>query len=210
MTTTGRLVVLSSVLLAGVVIVQGSVSAEKLPPRERLAQIAPTLGRWQADGDVEIDDESLKVLNADDYVSRSYIGPSTAGIAGAVDLFIAYYGSQRQGGTMHSPLNCLPATGWQPMSARTMTIDASPQPITASELVIQKGVDRQLVIYWYQSHGRTIASEYASKAYLVLDSIRLHRSDAALVRVVTTADGRAAAADFIRALRPALDRYIPD
>ena len=91
-----------------------------------------------------------------------------------------------------------------------MSIDASPAPVTANRVVIQKGLDRQLVIYWYQSHGRTIASEYASKAYLVLDSIRLHRSDAALVRVVTAADAEPAAIDFVRALRPVIHRYIPD
>jgi EpsI family protein len=200
-----RLLALSGVLLAGVIVINASVSAERLPPREPLSALATSIGQWQSAGDVVIDDDSLRVLNADDYVSRSYETK-----AASVDLFIGYYGSQRQGGTMHSPLNCLPATGWEPVSAREIPIDAGPTPVSANRLVIQKGLDRQLVIYWYQSHGRTIASEYASKAYLVLDSIRLHRSDAALVRIVTTADGDAPAADFIRALRPVLHRYIPD
>jgi len=91
-----------------------------------------------------------------------------------------------------------------------MSIDAKPSPVTARRVVIQKGLDRQLVIYWYQSHGRTIASEYSSKAYLVLDSIRQHRSDAAIVRVVSPVDGEAAAIDFIRALQPVLPRFIPN
>jgi EpsI family protein len=96
------------------------------------------------------------------------------------------------------------------MSTGELPIDARPAPVTANRVVIQKGLDRQLVIYWYQSHGRTLASEYASKAYLVLDSIRLHRSDAALVRVVTAADAEPAAIDFIRTLRPVLQRFLPD
>jgi EpsI family protein len=200
-----RLFALSGVLLAGVLVIDASVSAERLPPRAPLSTLAENIGRWRFAGDVVIDDDSLRVLNADDYVSRSYESP-----AGTADLFIAYYGSQRQGETMHSPLNCLPATGWEPLSAREISVDAPPSVVAANRLVIQKGLDRQLVIYWYQSHGRTIASEYASKAYLVLDSIRLHRSDAALVRIVAPADGDLAAADFIRALRPVLSRYIPD
>ena len=200
-----RLFALSGVLLAGVIVIDASVPAEHLPPRSPLSTLADRLGRWQFAGDVVIDDDSLRVLNADDYVSRSYATP-----AGTADLFIAYYGSQRQGETMHSPLNCLPATGWEPVSAQEISIDARPAAVSANRVVIQKGLDRQLVIYWYQSHGRTIASEYASKAYLVLDSIRLHRSDAALVRIVTPADGDASASDFIRALRPVLSRYIPD
>ena len=205
MKITHRLLVLSGVLLAGVIVIDASVPAERLPVRSPLSALDANIGRWRYDGDVVIDDDSLRVLNADDYISRSYATPS-----GAADLFIAYYKSQRQGGTMHSPLNCLPATGWEPLSAREISIDARPSAVSANRLVIQKGLDRQLVIYWYQSHGRTIASEYASKAYLVLDSIRLHRSDAALVRVVTSADGDGAASDFIRALRPMLSRYIPD
>jgi EpsI family protein len=150
------------------------------------------------------------VLNADDYVSRTHVSPSTALGRAAVDLFVAYYGSQRQGGTMHSPLNCLPATGWQPLSAEDMSIDTASSSVSARRVVIQKGLNRQLVIYWYQSHGRSVASEYSSKAHLVLDSIRTHRSDAAIVRVVSSVDGEAAAIDFIRSLQPTLHRYIPD
>ena len=97
-----------------------------------------------------------------------------------------------------------------PSGCGELPIDAQPSTVTANRVVIQKGLNRQLVIYWYQSHGRTIASEYASKAYLVLDSIRLHRSDAAIVRIVTAADDDAAATGFVRALRPVLHRYLPD
>lgn len=205
MTMKSRVLSLCGVLLAGVIVIDASVSAERLPPRAPLATLAATVGRWRSAGDIAIDEDSLRALGADDYVNRSF-QRNTA----AVDLFIAYYGSQRQGETMHSPLNCLPATGWQPLSASEMSLDAGAGPAVANRLIIQKGLDRRLVIYWYQSHGRVIASEYASKAFLVLDSIRLHRSDAAIVRVVTSVDGDAAAADFIRALRPALPRYIPD
>jgi EpsI family protein len=87
-------------------------------------------------------------------------------------------------------------------------------PINANRMVIQKALDKELVLYWYQSHGRTIASEYASKAYLVLDSIRQHRSDAALIRVITpmTAGDAAtrAATEFVQALRPSLAAHVPD
>ena len=205
-----RLLALSGLLMAGAIVIQASASAERVPPREPLASLGTDIGRWQSTGDVVIDEESLAVLNADDYLSRSYQNSAPGLGAGVVDLFIAYYGSQRQGATMHSPLNCLPATGWEPMSAREISIGAGSSTVSANRVVIQKGLDRQLVIYWYQSHGRTIASEYSSKAWLVLDSIRLHRSDAALVRIVSTADGDAAAESFIRALQPVLHRFIPD
>jgi EpsI family protein len=203
---TRRLAVLSALLLAGVIAVHASVSAESVPPREPLMELPGTLGAWHSTGDVEIDEGSLKVLNADDLVSRAYsAGPRSA------ELLVAYYGSQRQGGTMHSPLNCLPASGWQPVVSDTMQIETQAAPIIANRVVVQKGLDRRLVMYWYQSHGRTVASEFTSKAYLVLDSIRLHRSDAALIRIVTPfGSGDGAAMDFARTVQPALRRYIPD
>jgi EpsI family protein len=203
---TQRIAILSAVLLAGVVALHASVSGESLPPREPLADLPGAVGMWHSTGDVLIDEDSLKVLNADDFVSRAYsAGPRSA------ELLIAYYGSQRQGGTMHSPLNCLPASGWQPVVADTVQVATQAAPIIANRAVVQKGLDRQLVLYWYQSHGRTVASEFTSKAYLVLDSIRLHRSDASLIRIVTPFgdDGRAAM-DFARTIQPALRRYIPD
>ena len=91
-----------------------------------------------------------------------------------------------------------------------------PSPLTVNRYVIAKGLDRQLVLYWYQSHGRVVASEYAAKFYLVADSIRMNRSDGALVRVVTSinpgeteiaAENHAVA--FTESSLPVLDSYIP-
>jgi EpsI family protein len=84
--------------------------------------------------------------------------------------------------------------------------------------VIQKGLDRLMVLYWYQSHGRVIASEYTSKMYMVYDAMRLNRTDGALVRVITpitgtsTADEDAAAqraAAFVQGLFPSLSGVLP-
>jgi EpsI family protein len=106
---------------------------------------------------------------------------------------------------MHSPMNCLPAAGWQPLETGQATV-AVPggASIHANRYVIQKGLDQRLVYYWFQSHGRTVSSEYASKIFLVLDSLRLHRSDAALVRVITPiAGGDLARADAAARAVPA-------
>jgi EpsI family protein len=88
--------------------------------------------------------------------------------------------------------------------------------MSVNRYVVAKGAERQLVLYWYQSHGRIVASEYFAKFYLVADSIRLNRSDGALVRIMTAVqkgetgnDAQARAVDFIRQLYPLLDSYIP-
>jgi EpsI family protein len=135
---------------------------------------------------------------------------------------LAYYGQPRVGANMHSPLNCLPGAGWQPIEKSYLPIavtDASGQAadISVNRYVIEKGLDQQVVLYWYQSHGRVVANEYRSKFFLVYDAARLNRSDAALVRVTsarrhaneTHAEAAARAAEFVKAVFPALERFLP-
>lgn len=206
---TPRLVVLSVLLIAGVAVIHGSVPETPQTARLPFAKLPAAIGAWRSAGDLAIDDDSVKVLKADDYLSRVYVRGNIG-----ISLFIAYYATQQQGDTMHSPMNCLPASGWQPMVNERVQIPTDAAPINANRVVIQKAMDKELVLYWYQSHGRTIASEYASKAYLVFDSIRQHRSDAALIRVITpltAGDGaNRLATDFVQSLRPLLAAHIPD
>src|SRR5205807_4966788 len=118
------------------------------------------------------------------------------------------------GDTVHSPMNCLPAAGWQLLTMDRAPIPADEHSIVVNRDIIQKGLDKRLVYYWYQSHSRVVASEYWSKAYLVLDGLRLHRSDGALVRVIapireSETVAERSAVDFVRALFPVLDRHLP-
>jgi EpsI family protein len=207
---TRRLLILAGLLISGAGAIHAASTIEAVPIRRPLDEMPVALASWRSAGDIVIDRSTRDVLRADDYLNRRYISGRTS-----ADLFIAYYASQRQGDTMHSPMNCLPASGWQPLATGRIQIPVSGYaPIASNRYVIQKGLDQQLVLYWYQSHGRTIASEYASKVYLVLDSLRLRRSDAALVRVVVpiAADMtqvESAATDIIRAVFPILGDYIP-
>ena len=187
---------------------------ERTPPRMPFAGFPSRIGEWIGRSAPDFDSDVVTMLGVDEFVNRYYrSGPRFA------HLYVGYYGSQRQGSTMHSPMNCLPGAGWVPGDIRRLVISSpTTDPMTVNRLVVQKGLDKQVVLYWYQSHGRTIASEYWSKAYLVLDSIRLHRSDAALVRIMVPVDtGRAdgeaaaegAAVDLAEGLFPAFARYLP-
>lgn len=176
-----------------------------------------TLGPWDAVNDPPIEDEILDVLGVDDYLSRIYYRPDGA----AVGLYMGFYGSQRQGDTIHSPLNCLPGAGWQPLSEgrlRIADVGGPGHDIEVNRYIVQKGLERQLVLYWYQSHGRVVASEYRSRLYLIHDAIRLNRTDGSLVRViapipVSAEDGGASAerlaASFVRELFPTLPGFLP-
>jgi EpsI family protein len=176
-----------------------------------------TIGPWKSIVDPPMDEDVLRVLGVDDYLSRIYYQSNSV----AVGLYMGFYGSQRQGDTIHSPLNCLPGAGWQPVSQGRLQIanaDGQGRDITVNRYIVQKGLDRQLVLYWYQSHGRVVASEYTSRLYLIHDAIRLNRTDGSMVRVIApikidaTDNGAAAerlAESFVRVIFPLLPAYLP-
>lgn len=172
---------LGLILAAGIFLELRS-GAENLPPREALAKLPLVLDGWMG-RDRPIDPDELRVLGDGEFLLRDYV-PVTQDTW--MNLFIAYFATQRTGSTMHSPQNCLPGAGWAPIESGRITLQReSGESVSVNRYVIAKGLDRRLVLYWYQSHGRIVASEYSAKTYLVLDSMRLNRSDGALVRVTT-------------------------
>ena len=209
----GRASVLAALILSAG-LYSSRAGDEVTAPREPLANMPRTLGVWSNPVDVPLEREVREVLGVEDYINRTYVNAA----AQPVNLYIGYYASQRQGDTIHSPQNCLPGAGWQPVEGNAMALDVDGRRITVNRYVIQKGLDRQVVLYWYQGRGRVIANEYANKFWLMLDAARLHRSDGALVRVVApvlrSANGSLAAADaaaagFTQAMFPRLPRFLP-
>ena len=146
------------------------------------------LGDWTSVQEPPLTKRELEVLGVSDYVTRAYFAPQRTGVG----LYIGYWQSQRQGSSIHSPQNCLPGAGWEPVSQSIISF-ADPRtpdtPYQANRYVVQKGNDRILVLYWFQSHGRIVASEYWSKFYLVTDAMRLDRSDGAIVRLTAPIAG---------------------
>ncbi|MBI1749162.1 MAG: EpsI family protein [Acidobacteria bacterium] len=201
------------VLLVGAgVFLRARDRGETLPSRTALAEFPKEAGAWHSE-DVPLGPEVKEVLGDGDFLLRIYRSPGQP----FVDFFLAYFPTQRTGSTIHSPQNCLPGAGWSPVDfARISLPFASGGKVTVNRYVISKGLDRQLVLYWYQSNGRVVASEYWAKIFLVTDSIRRNRSDGALLRVVTPiARGESAesaeqrALGFAREIFPQLDRFVP-
>jgi EpsI family protein len=211
-----RAAILFCCLMGGAVVIASANRSEQPVARLAFAQFPMQIAEWQGASQPSIEDKILAVLGVDDYLTRAYYTPNQAAVVG---LYLGYYGTQRQGDTMHSPLNCLPGAGWAPLSNTRIPIRiAAHSEIVVNRYIIQKGLDRQLVLYWYQSHGRVVASEYWSKFYLIRDAVRLNRTDGALVRIIAPIKigsedgGRAAELDatrFVRALFPALSPYLP-
>jgi EpsI family protein len=216
-----RAVALSAVILAGGAVARVAQTPERPIARTPLAAVPCTVDRWSCDGNTPLDRNTLAVLHVDDYLNRTYKVLPAGGSHSAdssVGLYIAYYGSQRQGESIHSPQNCLPGSGWQPVSSERSTLDVGGTSLPINRYVVQKGLDRQVVLYWYQGRGRVVANEYLNKFWLMVDQARLGRSNAALVRIVAPAAGSddkalqmaSASADrFARAIYPRLSPHLP-
>lgn len=209
-----RMSIPAVMLLACALFIHLRGQIERIPQSEDLDRLSLQVNGWSGHK-LAISDDVRTVLGAGNFLSRVYWQPSNP--TEGVGLFIAYFASQRTGDTMHSPRNCLPGAGWVFTEARRIEIGGSTaKPILANEYVIAKGNEKQLVLYWYQAHGRTVASEYWAKFYLVADAIRMNRTDGALVRITTPfrpgeaiSDVRQRAIAFAAQLTPELDRFIP-
>ena len=160
-------------------------SREVIPPHQPLQSFPRILQGWTST-DIALDQDVLDILGPGDFLLRNY---QNSRDDSAVDLFIAYFPSQRAGDTIHSPKHCLPGAGWAPVRSDRITLSLPGHaPFPANRYLIAKGEDRRLVLYWYWAHDRAVASEYAAKFYLVTDSIRMHRSDGSLIRITTQVD----------------------
>jgi EpsI family protein len=187
---------------------------EIIPARTPLSAFPAQLGGWKG-RDIALDKETLDVLGPGDFLVRIYGDP--AGRLPYVDLFLAYFPSQRAGDTIHSPKHCLPGAGWTPEENDRITVSLpGHSPFPANRYVISKAGARKLVLYWYWAHDRGVASEYWAKFYLVKDAIRMNRSDGALVRITTdmfpgeTPDAaQQRLQPFTADVIPLLDTYIP-
>jgi len=206
--------ILTVVLLGQASLFYGFSRRESVPRHNALADFQlPGTSDWTMVQNLPLDADTLEVLKADDLTSRVYRNKANNAEA---TLFVAFFETQRTGKAPHSPKNCLPASGWVPSHSRVETI-AIPgsEPISVNDYVISRGQNQSIVLYWYQSRDRVIASEYSAKIYTVTDSIRYNRSDTALVRVVVNvADGNIQAAEqtaisFVQNFFTPLREYLP-
>lgn len=210
------LALLLLIVASGIFINLWQSAGEARVSRHQLKEFPTEVGSWrQVGSDFRFDQETERVLRADDYLSRNY----TRGDGSAANLYVGYYATQRNGATYHSPLNCLPGAGWSMNEPGKITISpANGAPaFEANRYIIEQGSDRQLLVYWYQGRGRAVASEYWGKIYTVLDSISRRRSDGAMVRVmIPLPKGQSeqaaleASADLAGKVAPLLPGYVPN
>ncbi len=199
------------VLAAGGVLLQLVSSGEAVPLRRPFDEFPRELGVYRGI-DEGLEPDVLRILGVTDFMMRRYAAPARP----PVWLYAGYYASQRTGVIIHSPKQCLPGNGWSILRSDRVRLDAAAGEggVGVNRVLVSKGEDRQLVLYWYQERGRVVASEYWGKAYLVWDSMTRRRTDGALVRISLPVLASEDAADrqlaeFSRDVVPLLTEFLP-
>jgi EpsI family protein len=174
--------ILSLLLIAQASLFYGFSRGETPPAYHPLDGFPKQLGSWNMIEQGVMEQEVKDVLRADDYITREYAVSHDK----VANLFVAFFKSQRAGQTPHSPKNCLPGSGWVWTVSDTIpvTVPGRAAPMEINRYLVSKGESRSLVLYWYQSRDRIVASEYKAAAFVAWDAIRYNRTDTALVRVV--------------------------
>jgi EpsI family protein len=204
-------------VLSAFLVIQGSLfygfSRSETPASYTPLDKFPTkIGGWRMVQQGVMEQEVKDVLRADDYITRDYAVAPTK----YANLFVAFFKSQRAGQTPHSPKNCLPGSGWVWTVSDTIPVNVPGRdPIQINRYIVSKGEDRSVVLYWYQSRDRVIASEYKAAAFVALDALRYNRTDTSLVRVVVPIiNGQQEAAtqtgiEFIQTFFTTLRQFFP-
>ena len=198
----------------GVVINFWHAVGESRVERRPLRELPETIGGWRRMGpDGRFDQATEAILRADDYVNRDYAAPDGR----AASLYVGYYSTQRTGATYHSPLNCLPGSGWEMVEPTSVAVTPAngAAAFTANSYVVKRAGERQLLVYGYLGRGRAVASDYWDKVYTVIDSVLLRRSDGAMVRVLVPVrgsdqDASSTALAFAAEVAPKLSAFVPD
>ncbi|VAW52092.1 Eight transmembrane protein EpsH / EpsI protein [hydrothermal vent metagenome] len=214
-----QLVIASSFIIVSLIL--GYFAPERtdlIVDRKEFESFPVIVGDWDSSNSQEqlLPADIIDVLKFDDYLLSSYRNNENM----EVNLYVAYYGSQGKGASIHSPRACLPGGGWQIKEFEDYSVpdlSRANSVLNVNRVLIQMGESKQLVYYWFPQRGRNITNEYILKWYVFWDSLTMNRSDGALVRVTTTvqpgenlvdADARLAA--FLKETSPLLRDYIPE
>jgi len=189
--------------------------AEVIPSRTAFVEFPMQLGEWRGHRQ-SMDGVYSDALNLDDYLLADYVGPAE----NPVNLYIAYYNSQRKGQAVHSPRSCLPGGGWQmrDIEQRALpSVSINGRNLVVNRALIELGNQRELVYYWFQQRGRVITNEFAVKWFLFWDALTEHRTDGAMIRVITPLPSSSSEADadrrlseFASRIAPDITRYVPN
>jgi exosortase D (VPLPA-CTERM-specific) len=195
---------LSLLCLGGLLVFFISGRSEIIPERTRFVAFPTRLAEWQGHSS-SLDLATEEFLKVDDYILADYSRPGD----NPVNLYVAYYPSQRKNESPHSPIVCLPGGGWSITLLERRNFNSGSANYPFNRVIIQNGSNRDLVYYWFDERGRAVADEYLAKWYLLADSIVKNRTDGALVRLITQINPNESDEDADRRLQSFMQVAVP-
>ncbi len=176
-----RIITVCAVFILTAVLLNFVAHSEKITPNKSFDSFPLSIGDWKGVRGA-LDQEVYNVLGVEDYIIANYSLPDSK----MINLYIGFYQSQKEGDIIHSPKNCMPGSGWNITNTSKEKIEMdNGTSFETIKLYLQKGSETQIVLYWFQSRGRIISSEYMQKIWLVIDSITRHRTDGSFVRIIS-------------------------
>ena len=208
-----RIAVSIGLLMATLLLLTTRPSGEAVPIRRPLDRFPMVAGVWEGRETTVLETKIVNKLKLNDHLVRRYVDPAGRSLW----TYIGYWETQRKNATIHSPKNCLPGHGWEPVEASRVTV-ALPPPygsITVNRYLIQKEQEQQLVLYWYQSRGQAIAGEIAARVAMIGSAAVYNRTDGALVRISSPVYGNVAETSamltgYVRTIYPVLREFLPE
>jgi EpsI family protein len=208
-----RAAVSAAILVLALLVTQFRSAGEGVPVRKPLDTFPERVGSWVGQDDTIMSADVVRILKVSDYLMRRYVDSNGQ----SAWLYVGYWQSRRKGADIHSPKNCLPGGGWDPVEANLLTIaiPGSTQAITVNRYLIQKDRQMQIVIYWFQAQGKAVAGELEAKIDLMRGALFRNRTDGALIRISSPVTGTSQETTdrmirYVQALYPVLRDYLPD
>ena len=208
-----RTIIASSLMIFTLIFLSFMSHGKDVPVKKPFSTFPKMIGEWVG-RESFFEQKVYEILGVEESVLISYKNSDGR----EVQLYVGYYESQREGDLIHSPKHCMPGSGWEitQTSLEEMTILGDKRKkIKMIKLILEKGIHRQVVLYWFQSRGRFISSEYLQKIYLIWDAIFKNRTDGSFVRLIAPLhrEGMEYTLDYLKTfaqkLIPVLEEYIP-
>lgn len=209
--------ILAGIMVLTMVVLGLSSNSESIKPNKPFDTFPMVIGPWTG-ATSTFDQKVYDILGVDDSILANYQTTDEQ----SVQLYVGFYQSQKEGDLIHSPKNCMPGSGWNIAKTSIESVDVgqtdkqtgNENNINVIKLILVKGSQKQVVLYWFHSRGRIISSEYMQKIWLVVDSITKHRTDGSFVRLISPVIENEDKTleilkDFTRTIYPYLNEYIP-
>ncbi|MCP5008182.1 MAG: EpsI family protein [Planctomycetes bacterium] len=161
--------------------------------------------------EIEIGKRTLEILETNDVLMRNYRGKDSA----PVQLCIVYASNNRK--VSHPPEVCYKGSGWSLEYKGPLLLSTGPgiKPgFPVIKLVIEKGIQKNLVFYWYKCNDDFTSNYYKQQINIVKSGIIDGKSTSGMIRISTQIEDNEEIAsarieNFFMDLLPLIEEYLP-